>query len=57
MAARGMTNREIAGALAISVRTVQVHLSNIFGKLGVSSRTEAVLHALRKGWITLEDVL
>jgi len=57
LAARGMTNREIAGALAISVRTVQVHLSNIFGKLGVSSRTEAVLHALRKGWITLEDVL
>lgn len=55
LAAKGMTNREIADRLTISVRTVQVHLSNIFSKLGVGSRTEAVLHALRKGWITLED--
>jgi len=55
LAARGMTNREIGNQLGISVRTVQVHLSNIFGKLGVGSRTEAVLHALRKGWLTLED--
>ncbi|HID90231.1 MAG TPA: response regulator transcription factor [Anaerolineae bacterium] len=55
LAAKGMTNREIADRLHISVRTVQVHLSNIFGKLGVGSRTEAVLYALRKGWLTLED--
>lgn len=55
LAAKGMTNREIADQLTISVRTVQVHLSNIFSKLGVGSRTEAVLYALRKGWITLED--
>ena len=57
LAAKGMTNREIAGELTISVRTVQVHLSNIFGKLGVGSRTEAVLHALRKGWLSLEDTV
>lgn len=55
LAAKGMTNRDIAEQLAISVRTVQVHLSNVFSKLGVSSRTEAVLYALREGWIALED--
>ena len=57
LAAKGMMNREIASELTISVRTVQVHLSSIFGKMGVGSRTEAVLHALRKGWLTLEDTV
>jgi DNA-binding NarL/FixJ family response regulator len=56
-AAKGKTNREIAQELVISVRTVQVHLTNIFSKIGVGSRTEAVLHGLRKGWLTLEDTL
>lgn len=56
-AAKGMTNRQIANALALSIHTVQTHLSNIFGKLGVGSRTEAVLYGLRKGWLTLEDTL
>ena len=55
LAGKGMTNREIARELTISIRTVQVHLSNVFSKLGVGSRTEAVLYALRKGWLTLED--
>ncbi|MCX7682412.1 MAG: response regulator transcription factor, partial [Anaerolineae bacterium] len=55
LAAKGMTNREIADELVISVRTVQVHLSNIFSKMGVGSRTEAVLLALKKGWLALED--
>jgi NarL family two-component system response regulator LiaR len=57
LAGKGMTNREIASELTISIRTVQVHLSNVFSKLGVSSRTEAVLHALRLGWLTLEDTV
>jgi DNA-binding NarL/FixJ family response regulator len=57
LAAKGMTNREIAQALSLSIRTVQAHLTNVFGKLGVGSRTEAVLYALREGWLTLEDTL
>jgi len=57
LAAKGMSNREIAASLVISVRTVQTHLNNVFNKIGVGSRTEAVIHALRKGWITLEDTL
>ena len=57
LAAKGMSNREIARDLVISIRTAQTHLSNIFNKMGVGSRTEAVVHGLRKGWITLEDTL
>ena len=48
---KGLTNKEIGRSLFISDRTVQAHLSNIFSKLNVSSRTEAVMHAVRKGWI------
>jgi len=56
LAAKGMSNKEIAAELSLSVRTVQSHLGNIFDKLGVSSRTEAVLRALKEGWISLEHV-
>jgi len=48
---KGLTNKEIGRDLFISDRTVQAHLSNIFSKLNVSSRTEAVMYAVRKGWI------
>jgi DNA-binding NarL/FixJ family response regulator len=57
LAARGHTNRAIGRELSISDRTVQGHLANIFGKLSVSTRTEAVLLALKQGWITLEDAV
>ena len=53
--ATGRSNKEIAEMLVISTYTVQVHLRNIFGKLGVSSRTEAVTYALRRGWIKLDS--
>jgi DNA-binding NarL/FixJ family response regulator len=49
---KGLSNKQIGKNLYISDRTVQAHLSNIFSKLGVNSRTEAVMYAVRKGWIT-----
>ena len=51
---RGLNNQAIAEALFVSDRTVQAHLTNIFSKMGVSSRLEAVLTAIRRGWLTLE---
>jgi len=53
---KGLSNKDIADGLSLSVRTVQGHLANIFNKLRVSSRTEAVVHALKEGWVTLDDV-
>jgi DNA-binding NarL/FixJ family response regulator len=54
LAARGKTNKEIADKLGVSIRTVESHLGHIFEKLNVSSRTEAVILALKKGWICLD---
>jgi ATP/maltotriose-dependent transcriptional regulator MalT len=49
----GLGNRDIAAALAISEHTVKFHLASIFGKLGVSTRTEAVQRGLRLGVIEI----
>ena len=57
LAAKGLTNREIAEGIFISERTVQTHMINIFRKLKVGSRTEAVLYALKKGWLNLNDII
>ena len=56
LATRGLSNKDIAGELCLSIRTVQGHLTHIFNKLQVGSRTEAVVRGLKEGWITLEDV-
>lgn len=56
LAARGLSNAGIAQELDLSTRTVQVHLTHIFAKLDVGSRTEAVITALRRGWFSLEEL-
>lgn len=48
--ADGMSNRDIAQSLFLSVRTVEAHLRSLYGKLDVTSRTEAVLWAVRNGY-------
>ncbi len=54
LAAKGLGNKEIARQLALSVPTVKAHLVNVFNKMGVGSRTEAVLYAVRRGWVELQ---
>ena len=54
---RGLSNRAIARELGISHRTVQGHLANLFDKLGVSTRTEAALLAVKMGWISLDGTI
>jgi len=56
MAATGMSNKEIASELFLSVHTIESHLTSIFNKLGVGSRIEAVMEGLRHDWFTLEDI-
>jgi signal transduction histidine kinase/DNA-binding CsgD family transcriptional regulator len=47
----GCTNKEIAVMLAVRPRTVKFHLDNIYSKLGITTRTEAAIYALRHGWV------
>jgi DNA-binding NarL/FixJ family response regulator len=56
LAARALSNREIAESLHLSETTVKRHLSNVYGKLGVRSRAEAARKALSEGWISAWDV-
>jgi DNA-binding NarL/FixJ family response regulator len=48
--AEGLSNKAIAVALGVSPRTINFHLDNLYAKLGVTSRTEAAIYALRQGW-------
>ena len=53
LVADGLPNRDIAAALAISEHTVKFHLASVFGKLGVSTRAEAVHKGIRRGVIDI----
>ncbi len=53
LAGKGLGNKQIGAELSISDRTVQGHLANIYAKLHVATRTEAVLYAVREKWISL----
>lgn len=54
--ALGRTNREIADALVISGETVKTHVGNILTKLQLAHRTQAVIYALKRGLITLDEI-
>jgi DNA-binding NarL/FixJ family response regulator len=56
LAASGLANKAIGTRLNLSVRTVEAHLSHVFRKLDVGSRTEAILHGLRRGWFTIDEL-
>lgn len=53
---KGFSNKEIASEVGLSIRTVQGHVGQIFNKLGVNSRTEAVVRGLQEGLVALDDV-
>jgi two-component system NarL family response regulator len=53
--AGGLSNKEIAGKLAISEKTVKNHINNIFSKLHLFDRTQAMLFAIRKGLVKIEE--
>ncbi len=55
LVALGMSNKELGGKLFLSERTVKAHLTNIFNKLNVASRSEAIVKGLKWGLVTLED--
>jgi DNA-binding NarL/FixJ family response regulator len=53
--AQGMTNKQVAYALSISEQTVKNHMSSILRKLSVNDRTQAVVYAMKQGWIRLPE--
>ncbi|HUQ42782.1 MAG TPA: response regulator transcription factor [Candidatus Limnocylindria bacterium] len=53
--AQGMTNKQVAYALSISEQTVKNHMSSILRKLAVNDRTQAVVYAMRQGWIKMPE--
>jgi NarL family two-component system response regulator LiaR len=56
LTARGLSNKDVASALGIKLRTVKGHLADIFSKLRVASRTEAVIAGLQAGFLSLDDI-
>ncbi len=57
LAAHGLRTRDIADELGVSTRTVEAHFTNIYNRLGVASRTEAIVRAASRGWVSLDREL
>ena len=57
LAANGMSTQDIAKVLFVSVRTVKAHFTNIFNKMGVKCRTDAIVKGIREGYIIIDDTL
>ena len=55
LAAQGLRTREIADRLGLSTRTVEAEFTTIFTGLGVSTRSEAVAHAIDRGWFAVRQ--
>ena len=55
LASQALSNREIADSLGLSLHTIEAHMRHIFSKLQVGSRTEAILYAIKQGWITIDS--
>jgi NarL family two-component system response regulator LiaR len=56
LAAKGISNKDIASELFLSLRTVKAHLTNIFNKMGCGSRTDAIIKGIKEGYVFIDDV-
>jgi DNA-binding NarL/FixJ family response regulator len=56
LAGKSLSNREIADSLGLSLHTIESHMRHIFSKLQVTSRTEAILRAIKEGWISIDSI-
>ena len=56
LASRGMSNKEIADKLCVTIATIKAHFYSTFNKMGVASRTEAIMKGMREGVITIGDI-
>jgi DNA-binding NarL/FixJ family response regulator len=54
--ALGQSNKDIAASLAISEETVKTHVGHVLGKLQVDNRTQAIVQALKRGLVTLDEL-
>jgi DNA-binding NarL/FixJ family response regulator len=52
--ARGLSNKEIGAQLGVVEGTVKIHIANVFSKLGVSDRTQALVEAIKRGIVVIE---
>jgi NarL family two-component system response regulator LiaR len=54
--ARGKANKQIASEMFVAMSTVKTHVNNLYRKLGVSSRTQAALYAVRVGLVPTKEL-